>query len=77
MNNAFILSGFYCGGGDIVLHRYPSGKPEDLAKSRPQVVALMKSKAQEKNRAFLHHSISNGGIQEMNLTGGSWSRNAG
>ena len=45
MENAFILSGFYSGGGDMILHKYPSGKPENLAQSRPQVIALMKAKA--------------------------------
>ena len=62
MEDAFVLSGFYSGGVDVQLHKYPSGKPENLAQSRPQVIALMKAKAHDKNRAYLHHSISNGGI---------------
>ena len=43
-------------GNDIKYHSHASGKKEDIAQSRPQVIALMKERIDKKEVGFLHHN---------------------
>ena len=75
LNKVFLLRNWDPVFGDIKRHPNKSGQPENIAQSRPQVIALFNQRLHQKDIGLLHHADLNAKtIFEKHLTG-AWHRN--